>query len=60
MVLNDATLLSICASGIAFFALIAKLIYSSKCKKVSCCRGFIEIIRDTDNETSTRNITSTV
>jgi hypothetical protein len=54
MILSEATILALSASGLAFLALIAKLIYSSKCKVVQC--GCCRIERDTNQEASLRNI----
>ena len=52
--LETAVIISIIASATLVVTLIAKLIYSSKCREVSC--GCCKIIRDTDHETSVRNI----
>ncbi len=56
MALTEATILALSATGVAFLALVAKLIYSSKCKVVECCCCKIE--RDTSQEASLRNIHS--
>jgi hypothetical protein len=56
MVLSEATILALSASGMAFLALVARLIYSSKCKVVEC--GCCKIERDTSQEASLRNINS--
>ena len=57
---EDSTLLAIIAGGITLLALIAKLIYSSKCRKISCCWNCIDIERNTMEEQSVRNITTNV
>jgi hypothetical protein len=52
--LSEATILALSATGAAFLALVAKLIYSSKCRVVECCCCKVE--RDTNQEASLRNI----
>ena len=46
--------ITLIASATVILTLIAKLVYSSKCKEVSCC--CCKVIRDTDNEASLRSI----
>ena len=52
MLITEVIIISLVASGMV--AYIGRLIYSSKCKYVKCCG--CEIHRDTDHETSVRNI----
>jgi hypothetical protein len=56
--ISDASFLAIIGAGIAFLALIAKLLYSSKCEYVKCC--CLEVKRNVVEEPSLRNITSQV
>jgi hypothetical protein len=52
--LSEATILALSAGGFAFLTLIARLIYSSKCKVVQC--GCCRVERDTNQEASLRNL----
>ena len=56
--ISDASILAIAGGAIAFLALIAKLLYSSKCEYVKCC--CIEVKRNVAQEPSMRNIVQTV
>ena len=53
--LAESIVIAIIGGIVATIALIARLLYASKCKVVRC--GCITIERDTNNETSLRNIT---
>jgi hypothetical protein len=57
---SDATLLGIIAGGITLIGLIAKLVYSSKCQKISCCWNCLNIERNIHEEASIRNIITSV
>lgn len=48
--LTDAILLSIIASTVTILGLLIKYTFASKCKKTSCCCGFINVERDTTHE----------
>jgi hypothetical protein len=50
----ESIVISIIGGCVAVVALIARLLYASKCKKVDCLCCKFE--RDTQNETSLRNI----
>ena len=56
--ISDASVLAIAGGAIAFLALIAKLLYSSKCEYVKCC--CIEVKLNVAQEPSMRNIVQTV
>lgn len=58
MVLSEATILALSAGGFAFLTLIARLVYSSKCKIMKCGSCCI-IERDISQETNIRNIQQT-
>ena len=53
---SETLIIAVSTLGAGFLALVAKLIYSSKCKLIKCCG--CEIERDTSQEVSARNITS--
>jgi hypothetical protein len=55
MILPESIVISIIGGIIASIALIARLLYASKCKTVSLC-GCCIFERDTENEKSLRNI----
>jgi hypothetical protein len=55
--LSEATILALSAGGFAFLTLIARLVYSSKCKILKCGSCCI-IERDINQEASLRNIQS--
>ncbi len=50
----ESVVISIIGGVVAIVALIARLLYASKCKKVDCLCCKFE--RDTQNEQSLRNI----
>jgi hypothetical protein len=50
----ESVIISIIGGCVAVVALIARLLYASKCVKVDCL--FCKFERDTTNETSLRNI----
>ncbi len=50
----ESVIISIIGGVVAVVALIARLLYASKCKKVDCLCCKFE--RDVQNETSLRNI----
>jgi hypothetical protein len=54
MILPESIVISIIGGCVASIALIARLLYASKCVKVDCL--FCKFERDTQNETSLRNI----
>ena len=54
MILPESIVISIIGGIIASIALIARLLYASKCKKVDCL--FCKFERDVQNEQSIRNI----
>jgi hypothetical protein len=51
----ESVIISIIGGVVAVVALIARLLYASKCKTVSLC-GCCIFERDTENEKSLRNI----
>ncbi len=50
----ESVIISIIGGVVAVVALIARLLYASKCKKVDCL--FCKFERDVQNEQSIRNI----
>ncbi len=50
----ESVIISIIGGVVAIVALIARLLYASKCKKVDCL--FCKFERDVQNEQSIRNI----
>ena len=56
--MEPSVVIALIASATVIVTLIAKLVYSSKCKEISCC--CCKILRDTDHETSVlRSIATT-
>jgi len=54
-VLNDSVfLLSLSSLIIAFFGLMVRYFFKSKCSNISCCFGCMQCIRDTKNELEER------
>lgn len=56
--ISEAVILAISTLGASVVALMARLIYSSKCAVIRCC--CCEVQRNTAQETSSRNITGNI
>ena len=54
--LSDAILLSIIASIVTILGLFFKYTFASKCKRTSCCCGFINVERDIIHENNIEEI----
>ena len=48
--MNDTTSYLIVSAVSALFLGLLKVLYESKCKKVTCCCGLVDVERDTETE----------